>query len=119
MTHPIPPRSRFPFQPALIAAVAVASLLSAPARAQQNEIPANIVSLSASGHLEVPQDWLSIQLSTTREGADPVTVQNQLKQALDAALAIAQPEARPQQLEVRTGSPTAHREAETAKAHRG
>jgi len=83
MTHPIPPRSRFPFQPALIAAVAVASLLSAPARAQQNEIPANIVSLSASGHLEVPQDWLSIQLGTTREGSDPVTVQNQLKQALD------------------------------------
>ena len=104
MTHPIPPRSRSLFQPALIAAVAVAALLSAPARAQQNEIPANIVSLSASGHLEVPQDWLSIQLSTTREGADPVTVQNQLKQALDAALAIAQPEARPQQLEVRTGS---------------
>ena len=95
-------RSRLPTH--LIAALAVTAGLAAPVQAQPNEIPSNIVSLSASGHLEVPQDWLSIQLGTTREGSDPVTVQNQLKQALDAALAIAQPEARAQQLEVRTGS---------------
>jgi predicted secreted protein len=68
------------------------------------EIPANVVNLSASGHLEVPQDWLTVVLNTTREGSDPATVQNQLKQAVDAALAVAQPQARPQQLEVRTGN---------------
>ncbi|WP_287468879.1 SIMPL domain-containing protein [Hydrogenophaga sp.] len=80
--------------------------LGAPALAQaaQPEVPANVVSLSASGHLEVPQDWLTVMLSTTKEGADAATVQNQLKQAVDAALATAQAQARPQQLEVRTGN---------------
>lgn len=104
MTHHLPTKTRSFFRSAPIAALALMALLAAPVQAQPNEIPANIVSLSASGHLEVPQDWLGIQLGTTREGADPVTVQNQLKQAMDAALAVAQPEARAQQLEVRTGS---------------
>lgn len=69
-----------------------------------NEIPANVVNLSASGHMEVPQDWLTVVLNTTREGSDPVTVQNQLKQAVDAALALAQPQAKPKEFEVRTGN---------------
>ena len=43
-------------------------------------------------------------LSTTREGSDAGTVQTLLKVAVDAALAIAQPQAKPQQLEVRTGN---------------
>ncbi|MBL0918185.1 MAG: SIMPL domain-containing protein [Hydrogenophaga sp.] len=88
---------------AFAASVALCAL-AAPAMAQQNEIPANIVNLSASGHLEVPQDWLTVVLHTTKEGADPVAVQNQLKQAVDTALAAAQAQARPQQLEVRTGN---------------
>lgn len=65
--------------------------------------PSNIVNLSASGFLEVPQDWLSMSLNTTKEGPDAVTVQNQLKVALDAALAVAKSAAQAQQLEVRTG----------------
>lgn len=65
--------------------------------------PANIVNLSASGFLEVPQDWLTMSLNTTKEGPDAATVQNQLKVALDAALAVAKTAAQPQQLEVRTG----------------
>lgn len=88
-------------------ALATSALLcaaAAPAWAQAPEVPANIVSLSASGHMEVPQDWLTVVLGTTKEGSDPVTVQNQLKQAVDAALAAAQGQARPQQLEVRTGN---------------
>lgn len=88
-------------------ALATSALLCAaanPVWAQVPEVPANIVSLSASGHMEVPQDWLTVVLGSTREGADPVTVQNQLKQAVDAALAAAQGQARPQQLEVRTGN---------------
>lgn len=70
----------------------------------QPEVPSNVVTLSASGHMEVAQDWLTVVLGTTKEGADPVAVQNQLKQAVDAALAAAQAQARPQQLEVRTGN---------------
>lgn len=100
-THPH--SSPLRIYPALLA-LALTALPWAAAHAQTQEAPANVVSLSASGHLEVPQDWLSIQLSTTREGPDPVSVQNQLKQALDAALAVAQPEARPQQVVVRTGN---------------
>lgn len=78
--------------------------LSASAMAQVTvPVPANVVNIAASGFLEVPQDWLSMSLNTTREGSDAVTVQNQLKQALDAALAVARANAKPQQLEVRTG----------------
>ena len=66
-------------------------------------VPANVVNIAASGVLEVPQDWLSMSLNTTREGSDASTVQNQLKQALDAALTVARASAKPQQLEVRTG----------------
>ena len=44
-----------------------------------------------------------MSLNTTREGSDATTVQNQLKQALDAALTVARASAKPQQLEVRTG----------------
>jgi len=62
-----------------------------------------VVNLSASGYLEVPQDWLTMHLNTTREGADAASVQTQLKTALDAALAVARASAQPQQMQVRTG----------------
>lgn len=65
--------------------------------------PANIVNIAASGFMDVPQDWLSLTLTTTREGSDAAVVQNQLKQALDAALTMAKTAAAPKQLEVRTG----------------
>lgn len=65
--------------------------------------PANVVQLSASGFKDVQQDWLTMSLNTTREGPDAATVQNQLKVALDAALAVARPMAQTQQLELRTG----------------
>lgn len=70
--------------------------------------PSNVVSLSASGFLEVSQDWLTISLNTTREGADAGAVQTQLKAALDAALAVARPAAQQQQMEVRTGQFSLH-----------
>ena len=93
-------RARF-LAPSLLA---IGLALSAPAMAQMNApVPANVVNIAASGFLEVPQDWLSMNLNTTREGSDAATVQNQLKQALDAALAVARASAKPQQLEVRTG----------------
>ena len=54
--------------------------------------------------MEVQQDLLSIAMSTTRDGADASTVQTQLKQALDTALAQARQAAAPGQMDVRTGN---------------
>lgn len=65
--------------------------------------PAHTVHLSASGYLEVSQDWLVMTLNTTRDGTDPSSVQGQLKSALDAALSVAKAASQPRQLEVRTG----------------
>jgi predicted secreted protein len=107
-----------PFKPSFLsplfrfvfpAVMAVGLLALSPAHAQGvAPVPANVVNISASGFMEVPQDWLSMTLNTTREGSDAVTVQNQLKQALDAALAVARGSAKPQQMEVRTGQFSLH-----------
>ncbi|WP_372825109.1 SIMPL domain-containing protein [Polaromonas sp.] len=64
----------------------------------------NVAQLSASGSVEVQQDLLSIMMSTTRDGADAASVQNQLKEALDAALAEAKKSAQPGLMDVRTGN---------------
>lgn len=66
--------------------------------------PQNVLQLAASGTVEVQQDLLSLQLSTTREGADPGAVQAQLKAALDAALTEARKTAQPGQMDLRTGN---------------
>lgn len=66
--------------------------------------PRNLVQLSASATIEVPQDWLTLTLSTSRDGPDAALVQTQLKQALDAALTQARARAQPGQLDVRTGN---------------
>ena len=91
------PRS---FRPFLLAAALVAG---AHARAEPAPLQ-GVVSLSASASVEVTKDLLNVVLSTTREGQDATSVQTQLKQALDAALAEARKVARPGQLEVQTGN---------------
>jgi predicted secreted protein len=63
-----------------------------------------VVSLSASATVEVTKDLLNVVLSTSKEGQDAATVQTQLKQALDAALAEARKAAKPGQIEVQTGN---------------
>ena len=63
----------------------------------------NVVHLSAAATQEVDNDWLTLVLSTTREGPEAGAVQMQLKQALDAALAEARRIAKPGDVEVRTG----------------
>jgi predicted secreted protein len=83
-----------------LAALAVAS------SAQTLPVPQNVVSLAAAASLQVPQDWLTVVLATTREGNDAAALQAQLKLALDTALAEARRAARgtaPQDLEVQTG----------------
>jgi predicted secreted protein len=74
-----------------------------PLHAQVLPPPQNVLALSAQASAEVTQDLLTIVLSVTREGADAATVQSQLRQVLDAALAAARPAARPGQLDLRTG----------------
>lgn len=66
--------------------------------------PSPVVALSASATADVPQDWLTLVLSTSRDGAEAGAVQAQLRQALDSALAEARKAARPGQLEVHTGA---------------
>lgn len=88
------------FGSALVAATA----LAIPVAAQTLPPPENVVSLSASASVEVPQDWLSVTLSTTREGPEAGPVQAQLKEALDAALAEARKLVKPGMVEVRTGN---------------
>lgn len=86
--------------------LAAGCLLAAAAGAPAQSLPPlqNVLQLQASGTVEVQQDLLQLNLTTAREGADPTTVQTQLKTALDAALAEARKHAQPGQLDVRTGN---------------
>lgn len=109
LSSPSVPASRFFLSRARASTLAVAALVLLGAQAVGAQSlpatpePANVVQLSASGFKDVQQDWLTMSLNTTREGADAATVQNQLKAALDAALAVARPLVQPQQMELRTG----------------
>lgn len=89
--------------PKLIAACAVLACTTS-LFAQTPVVPVNVAQLSANGTVEVQQDLLMIAMNTTASGPDANTVQTQLKQALDAALAIARPAVLPGQLDLRTGN---------------
>jgi predicted secreted protein len=67
-------------------------------------VPENVVQLTASATVEVPQDLLSFVLIVTREGTDPGQIQQQLKSVLDQALADARKAAQPGAMDVRTGN---------------
>lgn len=77
---------------------------SAWAQTARTDVPANVVIISSSGQLDVPQDWLTMTLTVSRDGSDAALVQAQLRQALDAAMTIAKPAVVDRQMEVRTGS---------------
>jgi predicted secreted protein len=72
--------------------------------AQMMPPPLNVVQLSANGSVEVQQDLLVLSMNSVKEAPDAATVQNQLKQALDAALTEAKKSAVPGQMDVRTGN---------------
>ena len=72
--------------------------------AQTPAVPVNVAQLSATGTVEVQQDLLAITMGTTASGQDAHVVQTQLKQALDAALAVTRPAVQSGQLDVRTGN---------------
>lgn len=63
----------------------------------------NVLQLSATGTVDVQQDLLMLNLTTSRDGPDAAAVQNQLKAALDTALTEAKKAAQAGQLDVRTG----------------
>ncbi|AVT02282.1 SIMPL domain-containing protein [Paracidovorax avenae] len=88
----------------LAAACAIAAV-SGTAFAQNVATPApqNVLQLAASGSVDVQQDLMVLNLAATREGTDAATVQTQLRQVVDAALAEAKRDAKPEQMEVRTG----------------
>lgn len=101
-----PPGTRFaPRLHALVVCLALGAMAMAPGvNAQTAAPPSNVVQLQASGSVDVPQDWLTVRLTTSREASDAATVQNQLKQATEAALATLRSQVRPGGFELRTGS---------------
>jgi predicted secreted protein len=66
-------------------------------------LPSQRVSLSATATVQVPQDELTLTLSTQREGSNAPEVQSQLKTALDAALTLAKRQAQSPLMSVSTG----------------
>lgn len=85
-------------------AAATLALAGSAAFADTLPVPQGVVSLTSSATVEVTKDLLTISLATTKEGQDAASVQSQLKQALDAALAEAKKSAKPGQLDVQTGN---------------
>ncbi|MFM9880215.1 MAG: SIMPL domain-containing protein [Burkholderiaceae bacterium] len=89
----------------IIAATAIYTLASSVFGQNFDKLePKNHLQLSASGQVEVAQDYLTLSLATTREAADAAAVQSQLKAAVDAALQEAKKTALAGQMEVRTGN---------------
>lgn len=74
------------------------------AHAQVAEPLRNVVQLSATGQIEVDQDWLQMNLSASRDGSDATAVQKQLQQVVDAAMRSLKAQAQGQQMQVRSGS---------------
>jgi len=85
-------------------ATATLALAGTAALADTLPPPQGVVSLTSSATVEVTKDLLTISLATTKEGQDAASVQSQLKQALDAALAEAKKSVKPGQLDVQTGN---------------
>lgn len=87
-------------------AAALALSMAAGAAAAQPAMPPpqGVLNLSAGATVEVAKDVLVVTFGTTREGPEAVAVQNELKRALDAALAEARRFAKPEQVEVSTGN---------------
>lgn len=93
-------------RPALVrpALLAAAALALSPTHAAEPAAPAGVLNLSASASTEVTHDILVVTFTTAREGSDAASVQSGLKQAVEAALAEARKVAKPEQIDVSTGS---------------
>ena len=87
-----------------LTAALVIGAASAYAQTGPVNAPSNVVQLSATGTLEAQQDWLTVSLTTTREGTDPSSVQTALRQTLDTALLELKKSAQPGGMDVRSGA---------------
>lgn len=83
---------------ALLVSVSTGFLQSAQAQELRN-----VVQLSASASVQVPQDWLVVTLSVTRDGRQVQEVQQQLQQVLEPALRNAKTMAQGEDLQVSSG----------------
>lgn len=81
----------------LLALLLAASLplVAAAQSASLQKDPEGVVSLNSSATIQVPNDWITVQFSTAREGTDAAAVQAALKEALASALSQARQVARP------------------------
>jgi predicted secreted protein len=83
---------------ALACACVLATSLPTLARAQApvaQSQPDGVVSLNTSATVQVANDWISVQFTTTKEGTEAAAVQAALKDALGTALAQARQVAKP------------------------
>lgn len=90
-------------KPLIALVLSAAALLPGVSQAQA-QARTDLLNLTAAASTEVTRDLLMLSFSTTREGKEAAAVQNELKQALDAALAEARKVAKPGQVEVQAGN---------------
>ena len=76
-------------------ATAQAAAPVAPVVIATQKDPEGVVTLSSSATIQVPNDWITVQFATSKEGTDANAVQAALKEALGAALAQARAVAKP------------------------
>jgi predicted secreted protein len=93
-----------PLSAVLLAAAPCVPALAQTANAVPVATPQNVLQLSATGQVEVQQDWLTLTLSATREGGDAASVQAELRKTVDAVLTELKKTAQPGQMDVRSGS---------------
>ena len=81
----------------LVLAIALPGLAAAqpPMLQAVQKDPEGVVSLNSSATVQVPNDWITVQFSTSKEGTDANAVQAALKEALGTALTQARQVARP------------------------
>ncbi len=82
----------------LLSSCLLAVAFSLPARAQAPVVqkdPEGVVSLNSSATVQVPNDWMTVEFTTTKEGPDASSVQAALKEALAGTLALAKQVAKP------------------------
>jgi len=81
----------------------LAALVPLHALSQPAPVPRDVVQFSATAEAEALQDQLTVILRISRDGPEPLAVQEQLKATLEAALADARSAAQPGVMDVRTG----------------
>ena len=79
----------------LAAALPMLAAAQAPIVQTVQRDPEGVVSLNSSATVQVPNDWIAVQFSISRDGADSAAVQTALKSALAAALDQANRVAKP------------------------